>query len=370
MPRVIPLPGKSPEWRHPKYPQLACCLHRFDCRLAEDLDTDTTMGLLVDGEWQDKWYDTAASGGRFEREGSRFRNWITRDGEPGPTGDGGFEAEAGRYHLYISFACPWSQRTHIFWKLKALEKLVSLSVTHWYMGEHGWTFADAEGVVKDPVLNATFLYQIYQAADPAHTGRATLPVLWDLERNVIVNNESADIVRMFNSAFDGVGAGPGDYYPRSLQDEIDSINERVYATVNNGVYKCGFATTQEAYEEALEPLFETLEWIDKRLVRTRYLTGNRITEADWRLFATLVRFDPVYFGHFKCNRKRVVDFEHIWPYVRDLYQTQGIADTVHLDHIKAHYYMSHKTINPTGIVPVGPDIDFAAKHERHRLATS
>ena len=326
------------------------------------------MGLLVDGQWRDQWYDTKATGGRFKRDVSRFRNWITPDGEAGPTGAPGFNAEAGRYHLYVSYACPWAHRTLIFRKLKGLEDMISLSVVHWYMAENGWTFADGDGVVADPINDADFMYEVYQAADGTYTGRVTVPVLWDREKNTIVSNESADIIRMFNSAFDGVGAMEGDYYPEPLREEIDEINARVYGTVNNGVYKSGFATTQEAYEEAVEPLFESLEWLDGRLSTRRYLTGDRITEADWRLFTTLLRFDPVYVGHFKCNRRRIVDFENLWPYVRDLYQVPGVSDTVHMDHIKSHYYMSHNTINPTRVVPVGPDIDYSLPHDRARLS--
>ena len=322
------------------------------------------MGLLVDGKWQDKWYDTKSTGGRFKRDISRFRNWVTPDGEAGPSGAPGFAAEAGRYHLYVSYACPWAHRTLIFRKLKGLEDMISVSVVHWYMAENGWTFADGAGVVADPIHDADYMYQVYQAADASYTGRVTVPVLWDMQKDTIVSNESADIIRMFNSAFDGIGATAGDYYPEPLRDEIDEINARVYTTVNNGVYKAGFATSQEAYEEAVEPLFESLEWLDGRLSSRRYLLGDRITEADWRLFTTLLRFDPVYVGHFKCNRRRIVDFEHLWPYVRDLYQVPGVADTVHMDHIKSHYYASHETINPTRIVPVGPDIDFSEPHGR------
>ena len=322
------------------------------------------MGLLVDGQWQDKWYDTKSTGGRFKRDISRFRSWVTPDGAAGPTGTSGFKAEAGRYHLYVSYACPWAHRTLIIRKLKGLEDMISLSVVHWYMADHGWTFADGNGVIADPIHDADYMFQVYQAADSDYTGRVTVPVLWDKEKDTIVSNESADIIRMFNSAFDSAGATAGDYYPEPLRDEIDEINSRVYSTVNNGVYKSGFATTQDAYEEAVEPLFESLEWLDDRLSTRRYLLGDRITEADWRLFTTLLRFDPVYFGHFKCNRRRIVDFEHLWPYVRDLYQVPGVADTVHMDHIKSHYYASHDTINPTRIVPVGPDIDFSEPHGR------
>ncbi|HSM30342.1 MAG TPA: glutathione S-transferase family protein [Woeseiaceae bacterium] len=327
------------------------------------------MGLLVDGEWHDQWYDTKSTGGRFKRDTSRFRNWITADGRAGPTGASGFEAKSGRYRLYVSFACPWAHRTLIFRKLKGLEDMIPVSVVHWYMGDHGWTFEDGDGVVADPIHDADYLYEIYQAADASYTGRVTVPVLWDTHKDTIVSNESADIIRMFNSAFDDIGATEGDYYPEPLREEIDEINARVYDTVNNGVYKAGFATTQEAYEEAVEPLFESLEWLDGRLSTQRYLLGDRITEADWRLFTTLLRFDPVYVGHFKCNRRRIVDFDSLWPYVRDLYQVPGVAETVHMDHIKSHYYGSHKTINPTGIVPVGPDIDYTEPHDRDNVSS-
>jgi putative glutathione S-transferase len=326
------------------------------------------MGLLVDGEWRDQWYDTKATGGRFKRDISRFRNWVTADGRAGPTGASGFEAQPDRYHLYVSYACPWAHRTLIFRKLKGLEDMIPLSVVHWYMAENGWTFADGDGVVPDPIHDADYMYQVYQAADDSYTGRVTVPVLWDKEKQTIVSNESADIIRMFNSAFDEIGATEGDYYPEPLHDEIDEINARVYSTVNNGVYKAGFATSQEAYEEAVEPLFESLEWLDGRLSSRRYLLGDAITEADWRLFTTLLRFDPVYVGHFKCNRRRIVDFDNLWPYVRDLYQVPGVADTVHMDHIKSHYYGSHDTINPTRIVPVGPDIDYSEPHGRDALS--
>ena len=326
------------------------------------------MGLLVDGEWRDQWYDTKATGGRFKRDTSRFRNWITGDGRAGPSGASGFQAEAGRYHLYVSYACPWAHRTLIFRRLKGLEDMIPVSVVHWYMAENGWTFADGDGVVADPIHDADYMYQVYQAADSSYTGRVTVPVLWDKHKNTIVSNESADIIRMFNSAFDAIGATEGDYYPEDLREEIDEINARVYTTVNNGVYKAGFATTQEAYEEAVEPLFESLDWLDGRLSTKRYLLGRRITEADWRLFTTLLRFDPVYVGHFKCNRRRIVDYPNLWPYVRDLYQVPGVAETVHMDHIKSHYYGSHETINPTRIVPVGPDIDFSEPHGRDKLS--
>ena len=326
------------------------------------------MGLLVDGVWKDQWYDTDATGGRFVRSESPFRNWVTADGSPGPSGDKGFRAEPDRYHLYVSYACPWAHRTLIFRALKGLEKMIPVSVVNWHMGEEGWTFKDGPGVVPDPIHGAERLYEVYLAAKPDYSGRVTVPVLWDKTTGTIVSNESAEIIRMFNSAFDAVGARFGDYYPANLREEIDTLNERIYDTVNNGVYKAGFATSQEAYEEAVGPLFETLDFLEDRLARRRYLTGDKITEADWRLFTTLVRFDPVYVGHFKCNIRRIADYPNLSGYLRDLYQVPGVAETVHLDHIKGHYYGSHKTLNPTGIVPVGPDLDYDAPHERDRLA--
>lgn len=317
------------------------------------------MGLLVDGIWQDPGYDTQSTGGRFVRRDSAFRNWVTSDGSSGPSGRGGYKAEPGRYHLYVSFACPWAHRTLIFRKLKALEDMISLSVVHWRMRESGWTFADGPGVVKDAVQDAQFLYEIYTRSDLHYTGRVTVPVLWDKTTDTIVNNESSEIIRMFNSAFDPVGAAPGDYYPEALRGEIDRLNERIYHTLNNGVYKAGFATTQEAYEEAVVPLFETLDWLDRILATRRFLTGAQVTEVDWRLFTTLLRFDAVYVGHFKCNLRRIEDYKYLSGYLRDLYQTPGIAETVNMRHIKGHYYESHRTINPTGIVPLGPPIDLS-----------
>ncbi|NCJ05301.1 glutathione S-transferase family protein [Synechococcales cyanobacterium C] len=316
------------------------------------------MGLLLEGIWHDQWYDTSHSGGRFVRQDSQFRNWVTSDGSPGPSGTGGFQAESGRYHLYVSYACPWAHRTLLFRALKGLESMIDVSVVHWFMGEQGWTFASGAGVIPDPLFDAQYLHEIYTRADPTYTGRVTVPVLWDKQTKTIVSNESSEIIRMFNQAFDSLGATSGDYYPEPYRADIDALNERIYHTVNNGVYKCGFATTQVAYEEAITPLFESLSWLDERLSHQRYLIADHLTEADWRLFTTLVRFDPVYVGHFKCNIRRIVDYVHLWPYVRHLYQMPGIADTVNFDHIKGHYYQSHKTINPTGIVPVGPDINF------------
>ena len=325
------------------------------------------MGLLQNGKWVDQWYDTKASKGHFVRQASQFRNWITADGAPGPSGVGGFRAEAGRYHLYVSYACPWAHRTLIFRALKKLEAMISVSIVNWYMGANGWTFDPVSGVVPDDINNAEFLHQVYTASDPNYSGRVTVPVLWDKKSNKIVSNESSEIIRMFNEAFDSLGAAPGDYYPLALRDEINSLNDRIYETVNNGVYKAGFATTQEAYDEAVSKVFETLNWLEKRLETQRYLTGEAVTEADWRLFATLVRFDPVYVGHFKCNLKRLADYPNLSGYVRDLYQHPGVAATVHLDHIKKHYFVSHATINPTGIVPTGPTINYTAPHYRDKL---
>lgn len=325
------------------------------------------MGMLQDGKWVDRWYNTKDTGGRFVRKPSTFRNWVTADGSPGPTGTGGFKAEAGRYHLYVSYACPWAHRTLIFRKLKGLEDIVSVSVVHWYMAENGWTFDEGKGVVPDPINGATFLHQVYTAAQSDFSGRVTVPVLWDKKTNTIVSNESSEIIRMFNSAFDEVGAKPLDMYPGHLRAEIDAVNDRVYDTLNNGVYKSGFSTTQAAYEEAVADVFETLDWLEDRLRDQRYLVGNTLTEADWRLFTTLVRFDPVYVGHFKCNIRRIEDYPNLSGYVRDLYQHPGVAETVHMDHIKNHYYASHETINPTRIVPVGPEIDFSTPHGRAAL---
>lgn len=325
------------------------------------------MGLLVNGQWQDKWYDTASTGGRFVRRDAAFRNWITPDGGAGPSGTGGFPAQAGRYHLYVSLACPWAHRTLIMRRLKGLEGAIGLSVVHWLMREEGWTFADGPGVIADGVNGARVLHQVYTAADPRYTGRVTVPVLWDTQRATIVSNESSEIIRMLNSAFDALGATPGDYYPAAQRGEIDAINARVYDTVNNGVYKAGFATSQAAYEEAVRPLFDSLDWLEARLSRQRWLVGDGFTEADIRLFTTLIRFDAVYVGHFKCNVRRIADYPALSAYVRDIYQRPGIAATVDFRHIKGHYYESHRTLNPSGVVPVGPLLDLDAPHGRERL---
>ncbi len=322
------------------------------------------MGLLVEGKWQDQWYDTKRSGGRFQRQESRFRDWIS------PDGDSVFQAEPGRYHLYVSLACPWAHRALIIRKLKDLEDVLPVSVVHWHMAEYGWEFREGPGATGDPLHGADFLHQVYTKADPNYTGRVTVPILWDKNTGTIVNNESSEIIRMLNSAFNAYGKAEIDFYPEDLRAEIDTVNERVYHTVNNGVYKSGFATSQDAYEEAVTALFDSLDWLEERLSSQRYLAGGRITEADWRLFTTLIRFDPVYVGHFKCNIRRLVDYPNLWNYTRELYQVPGVAETVNMEHIKRHYYGSHKTINPTGIVPKGPDLDFSAEHDRERLTAA
>jgi glutathionyl-hydroquinone reductase len=317
------------------------------------------MGQLVDGKWSTAWYDTKKTNGRFERAQSGFRNWVTADGSPGPSGEGGFKAEAGRYHLYVSYACPWAHRTLIFRALKNLEPLISVSVTDAKMpDETGWSFTGTSGSTGDTLLSQDYLWQVYTLAKPDYSGRVTVPVLWDKERKTIVNNESSEIIRMLNSAFNGLTGNEDDYYPEPLRAEIDAINARVYDTVNNGVYKAGFATSQEAYEDAFAALFASLDWLEQKLGETSYLAGDEITEADWRLFTTLVRFDAVYVGHFKCNRQRIADYPNLIHYLKALYEVPGVKETVHFDHIKTHYYWSHVTINPTRIIPVGPDLEF------------
>ena len=328
------------------------------------------MGLLVDGKWQNEWYDTDSTGGRFERKESSFRNWITSDGEPGPSGEGGFQAERDRYHPFVSLACPWAHRALVFRKLKKLEDIITVSVVSHFMGDDGWTFDQSTGSTGDPLFGSDFLRDIYIRAKSDYTGRVTVPVLWDKKRETIVSNESSEIIRMFNTAFNGLTGDETDFYPEELRGEIDAINDLVYPNVNNGVYRSGFATTQEAYEEAVADVFRALDRIEDRLSRQRYLVGDRLTEADWRLFTTLVRFDPVYVGHFKCNIRRIADYQNISNYTRDLYQVPGVAETVDLDHIKKHYYRSHETINPTRIVPAGPDIDYAGPHDRDRFGPS
>jgi putative glutathione S-transferase len=328
----------------------------------------TTMGLLVDGKWQDRWYDTASTGGRFERSASQFRNWVTPDGSAGPSGRDGFVAQTGRYHLYVSYACPWAHRTLVMRAWKGLEKDIDVSVVHPLMLENGWEFrTDFSGATGDKLYGIDKLYELYLKADPHYSGRVTVPTLWDKERKTIVNNESAEIIRMLGHAFDGIGARPGDYCPDDLRADIDAINATVYDNVNNGVYKAGFATSQQAYDEAVTVLFETLESLEKRLARHRYLIGNTLTEADLRLWTTLVRFDAVYATHFKCDRKRIGDYPNLEGFLRDIHQMPGVADTVWMDHIRNHYFRSHKTINPSGVISIGPVLTFDAPHDRARL---
>lgn len=317
------------------------------------------MGLLVDGVWHDEWYDTKSTGGRFIRTDSQFRHWVTTDGSAGPTGEAGFKAEKGRYHLYLSYACPWAHRTLIMRKLKELEDFISVSFVNPYMLEKGWTFEDYPGVIGDPIHHAKYLYEVYLAADSNYSGRVTVPVLWDKQTETIVNNESSEIIRMLNSAFDEIGAKPGNYSPEEWLEEIDKMNELVYDNVNNGVYKAGFATEQSVYEEEVSRLFETLDKLELHLEDRTYLVGDQLTEADIRLWTTLIRFDPVYFGHFKCNIRPLVDYPNLWYFTRMIYNLEGIAETVNMNHIQHHYYGSHPTINPNGIVPVGPELDYS-----------
>jgi putative glutathione S-transferase len=326
------------------------------------------MGLLVDGEWKDQWYDTKSTGGKFKRSEAKFRNWITKDDSSGPTGTNGFAADSGRYHLYVSFACPWAHRTLIFRKLKGLEDHITVSAVHPDMLSDGWTFqTDDAGATGDTLYGLPFARDIYIKADPTVSGRVTVPILWDKQRETIVSNESSEIIRMFNSAFDDLTGNTEDYWPEDLRSDIEPVNARIYDTLNNGVYKSGFATTQDAYDAAVHPLFDTLDWLEDRLSTSRYLMGTRLTEADWRLFTTLVRFDPVYHLHFKCNRKRIIDYPNLWAYTRELFQMPGIAETVNFNHIVRHYHFSHETINPNRIIPINPDIDFWAPHGRDAL---
>ncbi|WP_407473952.1 glutathione S-transferase family protein [Sulfitobacter sp. PM12] len=323
------------------------------------------MGLLIDGEWRDKWYDTESTGGKFERSTSKFRNWVTADGSAGPSGKSGFQAQSGRYHLYVSYACPWAHRALIFRALKDLTDHISVSVVHPDMMEDGWTFAtDFEGATGDTLFGSDFLRDIYIKADPNFTGRVTVPVLWDKAQNTIVSNESAEIIRMFNSAFNEITGNTDDYWPTDLREQIADINERVYETVNNGVYKAGFATSQDAYDDAVHLLFDSLAWLESILENNRFLAGDKLTEADWRLFTTLARFDLVYHTHFKCNHKRLIDYPNLWAYTRQLYQHADIAETVHFDHIVRHYHFSQTTVNPHQIIPINPTVDFTAPHGR------
>ncbi|AXI53428.1 Glutathionyl-hydroquinone reductase YqjG (plasmid) [Pseudoseohaeicola sp. NH-UV-7] len=326
------------------------------------------MGLLIEGVWHDTWYDTKKSGGAFERSAAGFRNWTTPDGTPGPTGKGGFAAQSGRYHLYVSYACPWAHRTLIFRQLKGLNNHISVSAVHPDMLSDGWTFeTDKDGATGDTLYGLPFARDIYTKADPEYSGRVTVPILWDTKRETIVSNESSEIIRMFNSAFDDITGNDDDYWPVHLRDAIAPVNARIYDTLNNGVYKCGFATTQSAYDAAVGPLFETLDWLEQRLRTHRYLMGDDLTEADWRLFTTLIRFDPVYHLHFKCNRNRIVDYPALWAYVRELYQWPDVRKTVNFAHIVRHYHYSHDSINPHRIIPINPVLDYDAPHGRDAM---
>lgn len=326
------------------------------------------MGMLVDGHWVDKWYDTKSTGGAFKRSEAQFRNWVTADGAPGPSGEGGFKAESGRYHLYVSHACPWANRTMIFRSLKGLTDHIDVSVVHPDMLSDGWTFSDDfPGATGDRLFGSDFARDIYLRAKPDMTGRVTVPILWDKDRDTIVSNESSEIIRMFNTAFNGITGDTHDFYPDALQDQIDDLNARIYDAVNNGVYKAGFATSQQAYDTAVHALFAALDWIEDILSRNRYLTGDSITEADWRLFPTIARFDAVYHLHFKCNRARIIDYPNLWGWARELYQWLGIRDVVQFDHFIRHYHYSHDSINPHRIIPIGPQIDWDTPHGREAL---
>jgi putative glutathione S-transferase len=325
------------------------------------------MGLLVDGQWQDRWYENS-SDGEFQREQAQRRDWVTPDGSAGPGGQQAVKAEAGRYHLYVSLACPWAHRTLIYRKLKQLDSLIEVSVVSWLMAEDGWSFDQHTGSSGDALDGLRYLHQRYTSEDESYTGRVTVPVLWDRQLQRIVNNESAELIRIFNSAFDELTGSKLDLYPEPLRAEIDSLNERIYPAVNNGVYRAGFASTQKAYEKAFDEVFSELDWLDRRLAEKRYLTGEYLTEADWRLFTTTIRFDAVYYGHFKCNLRRIEDYPNLSNWLRELYQWPGIVETVDFTHIKSHYYASHRHINANGIVPKGPQLDLNRAHDRERLS--
>ena len=323
------------------------------------------MGLLVDGVWHDTWYDTKSAGGKFERSQAKFRNWITADGSAGPSGISGFKAETGRYHMYVSDACPWAHRALIFRQIKDLSDHITISTVHPDMLSDGWSFEkDEYGATGDTLFDLQFARDIYTRADATFSGRVTVPILWDKQQNKIVSNESSEIIRMFNTAFNDVTGNTVDLWPQHMHNDIEVVNARIYDTLNNGVYRCGFATSQAAYDEAVHPLFDTLDWIEDRLSTKRYLLGDRLTEADWRLFTTLIRFDAVYHLHFKCNKKRIVDYPNLWAYTRELYQVEGVAETVNLDHIVRHYHYSHESINPNRIIPINPTLDLMAPHGR------
>ena len=328
------------------------------------------MGLLVDGKWVDQWYDTKKSGGKFVRSVAQLRNWITADGSAGPSGEAGFKAESGRYHLYISNACPWAHRTMIFRELKGLTDHISVDIVHPDMLENGWHFEHHQDAKGDSLFGSDFMHQIYTQSIPDYTGRVTVPVLWDKEQNKIVSNESSEIIRMFNSAFDGITGNSDDFWPTDMRDAIEDVNDPIYHNINNGVYKSGFATSQSAYDEAVQALFDQMEKVETRLADNRYLMGEKVTEADWRLFTTLVRFDCVYHLHFKCNRRRLIDYPNLWGYARELYQWPGVAKTLNFDHIIRHYHFSHDSINPHRIIPINPIIDWHEPHGRDHLTAA
>ncbi len=326
------------------------------------------MGLLVNGQWVDQWYDTESSNGKFVREESKFHSWITADGDAGVSGEAGFKAEKGRYHLYVSLACPWAHRTLIFRALKGLNDYIDVTVVNPDMLGNGWELTSyPDNKVNDPLYGFSFMHQVYTKAKLDYTGRVTVPVLWDKKTETIVSNESSEIIRMFNSAFNGLTGNTLDFYPESLREEIGRVNARVYHAISNGVYKSGFATSETAYREAYNELFDALDWVEATLESQRYMAGNQLTEADWRLFTTLIRFDAVYYSHFKTNKQRLIDYPNISNYLRELYQVEGVKETVNMEHIKRHYFHSHRNINPTGIVPVGPKLDFDAPHDRDRF---
>lgn len=323
------------------------------------------MGLLVEGKWVDQWYDTKSSNGKFVRQDASFRNWITADGSAGPTGSAGYRAESGRYHLYVSMACPWAHRTLIFRELKSLTDHISVDIVHPDMLGDGWTFAHRGAAQGDSLFGSEFAHQIYTRAQPDVTTRVTVPILWDKQTNTIVSNESSEIIRMFNSAFNEITGNDLDFWPKESREAIEQVNERIYSDINNGVYKSGFATTQAAYDDAVTTLFNALDWVEERLETHRYLIGDQLTEADWRLFTTLVRFDSVYVLHFKCNKKRLIDYPNLWAYARELFQYSGVEQTTDFDHIVRHYHFSHETINPNRIIPINPDINWWEPHHRN-----
>lgn len=322
------------------------------------------MGLLFKGEWRDEWYNTEETNGEFVREAAKLRNWITETGDAGPSGKPGFKAETDRYHLYVSLACPWAHRTLIFRKIKQLNDLISVSIVSPDMLSKGWTFDEQANSSGDHLYQSQNLSDIYLRNDADYSGRVTVPILWDKQTHSIVSNESSEIIRMFNTTFNRLTGNMDDYYPEHLRQHIDTINDRIYEDINNGVYRCGFATSQSAYENAYERLFRALDWVEEILAKQAFIAGDVITEADWRLFTTLIRFDSVYFGHFKCNKRMLEDYDNISNYIRQLYQWPGVAETVNMEHIKRHYYYSHTMINPTQVVPAGPEINYRSSHNR------